>query len=321
MSKFQRLSISLALVLSLPAFPLPVNSQDSGAFGLGKGNPTAPQDGAFGVGKSPQVAKPEPIEQFQIPPEPEPLSEPVEIVVPTNEQAPDPQPDPVHQQRQSLPISPPPQTTYQSPAPTLIAPPPTQPVPVIPTYPPAPKIFQPMQGFQGLPSLPGSKQNVTPANINLRYPLLAKVPITSSFGWRRDPVYGGRSFHEGLDLGAPFGAPVIDAASGHVVTAGWCGGYGYCVKIDHGGYLTLYAHLSKVFVQKNMTIGQGQTIGEVGSTGKSTGPHLHFEVQRNGEAIDPLGLLASNLDNQQAKVHITPLSLLPRVIVVASQIS
>lgn len=255
MSKLQRLSISLALVLSLPAFPVQVRSQDSGAFGLGKGNPTAPQDGAFGVGKSPQKVDPEPIEQVHLDPEPTPLSNPVEIPVPSPKQAPDPQPDPVHQQRQSLPISPPPQTAYQSPTPQPIPVTPNQAAPVAPTYPPVPKSSQPTQGFQGLPPLPGSKKNVTPANISLRYPLLAKVPITSSFGWRRDPVYGGSGFHEGLDLGAPTGAPVVAAASGHVVTAGWCGGYGYCVKIDHGGYLTLYAHLSKVFAQKNMTIG------------------------------------------------------------------
>ena len=112
------------------------------------------------------------------------------------------------------------------------------------------------------------------------------APITSPFGWR-----WGR-MHEGLDLGAAYGTPIMAAASGTVIYAGWEGGYGNLTVIDHGGGLaTAYGHQSHIGVSVGEQVTQGQEIGNVGSTGHSTGPHLHFEVRVNGQAVDPLGYL------------------------------
>jgi murein DD-endopeptidase MepM/ murein hydrolase activator NlpD len=112
------------------------------------------------------------------------------------------------------------------------------------------------------------------------------APITSPFGWR-----WGR-MHEGIDLGAAYGTPITAAAAGVVIYAGWEGGYGNLVVIDHGGGLaTAYGHQSRIAVSTGQSVSQGETIGYVGSTGHSTGPHLHFEVRVNGEAVDPLGYL------------------------------
>jgi murein DD-endopeptidase MepM/ murein hydrolase activator NlpD len=112
------------------------------------------------------------------------------------------------------------------------------------------------------------------------------APITSPFGWR-----WGR-MHEGIDLGAAYGSPIAAAAAGVVIYAGWEGGYGNLVVIDHGGGLaTAYGHQSRIAVSLGESVAQGQIIGYVGSTGHSTGPHLHFEVRVNGEAVDPLGYL------------------------------
>ncbi len=112
------------------------------------------------------------------------------------------------------------------------------------------------------------------------------APITSPFGLR-----WGR-MHEGIDLGAAYGSPIAAAAAGVVIYAGWEGGYGNLVVIDHGGGLaTAYGHQSRIAVSVGQSVSQGETIGYVGSTGHSTGPHLHFEVRVNGQAVDPLGYL------------------------------
>jgi murein DD-endopeptidase MepM/ murein hydrolase activator NlpD len=112
------------------------------------------------------------------------------------------------------------------------------------------------------------------------------APITSPFGWR-----WGR-MHEGIDLGAAYGTPIGAAAAGTVIYAGWLGGYGNLTVIDHGGGLaTAYGHQSYIGVSVGQHVEQGQIIGNVGSTGHSTGPHLHFEVRVNGQAVDPLGYL------------------------------
>jgi murein DD-endopeptidase MepM/ murein hydrolase activator NlpD len=111
-------------------------------------------------------------------------------------------------------------------------------------------------------------------------------PMTSPFGWR-----WGR-MHEGIDIGVASGTPIRAAASGSVIWCGWNGGYGNLVVIDHGGGIaTAYAHQSSIAVSCGQSVSQGQVIGYIGSTGHSTGPHLHFEVRVNGGGVDPLGYL------------------------------
>ncbi|MDR7224145.1 peptidoglycan DD-metalloendopeptidase family protein [Aminobacter aminovorans] len=113
--------------------------------------------------------------------------------------------------------------------------------------------------------------------------------ISSTFGVRTDPLIGTPALHSGMDFRAPYGSPARATAAGTVTKAGWNGGYGRMVEIDHGGgFTTRYAHLSKILVAPDQQIAVGDEIGEVGSSGRSTGPHLHYEVRRDGEAVDPL---------------------------------
>jgi murein DD-endopeptidase MepM/ murein hydrolase activator NlpD len=112
---------------------------------------------------------------------------------------------------------------------------------------------------------------------------------TSDFGWRTHPIFQSRRMHTGIDISGSTGQAVVSAAEGLVVHADWRGGYGLAVVIDHGGGVaTLYAHLSSISVAAGEVVGQSQTVGAVGSTGWSTGPHLHFEVRVNGEPRDPM---------------------------------
>src|SRR6185437_7595919 len=111
--------------------------------------------------------------------------------------------------------------------------------------------------------------------------------ITSPFGWRSNPFGGAPDFHPGLDIAAPMGTTVTAAASGTVMLAQWYGGYGNFILIDNGGSIsTGYGHLSAIYVSVGQTVQRGQAIGAVGSTGHSTGPHLHFEVRFNGKPVD-----------------------------------
>jgi murein DD-endopeptidase MepM/ murein hydrolase activator NlpD len=110
------------------------------------------------------------------------------------------------------------------------------------------------------------------------YPLPYPVPVTSNYGWRINPVTAIWSFHSGIDLGASFGTPVLAAKTGMIEFAGWGGGYGNLIEIDHGSTGTRYAHLEAIYVYAGQRVLQGQLIGRVGSTGRSTGPHLHFEI-------------------------------------------
>lgn len=116
--------------------------------------------------------------------------------------------------------------------------------------------------------------------------------ITSRYGNRRDPFLGRMAFHGGIDFRVSTGTPINSAGSGVVVHAGRNGGYGKMVEIDHGGGVkTRYAHLSKILVSKGDHVVIGERIGKAGSTGRSTGPHLHYEVRRNGNAVDPMRFL------------------------------
>jgi murein DD-endopeptidase MepM/ murein hydrolase activator NlpD len=116
-------------------------------------------------------------------------------------------------------------------------------------------------------------------------------PISSRFGWRSISV-GGNRFHGGIDIVADLGTPVVAARGGVVVRAGWGGVYGLYVALDHGGgWETRYAHLSRIDVVVGERLRQGAVVGLVGSTGASTGPHLHFEIRHEGRALDPLAYL------------------------------
>lgn len=117
-------------------------------------------------------------------------------------------------------------------------------------------------------------------------------PITSPFGMRVDPVTGRYQLHSGIDIGARYGVPIQASADGIVLYAGWYGGYGNAIILDHAsGLSTLYAHCSAMYVSEHQWIQRGQVIGAVGATGWATGPHLHFEIRVNGVPVDPLSRL------------------------------
>ena len=116
--------------------------------------------------------------------------------------------------------------------------------------------------------------------------------ITSEFGWRTHPISGRQRYHSGLDIGAEYGDSIRAADGGEVVTAGWIQGYGNTVIIEHGnGISSLYGHTSEVLVSEGQTVRKGQIIARVGSSGDSTGPHLHFEVRQGGSPVSPWNYL------------------------------
>jgi murein DD-endopeptidase MepM/ murein hydrolase activator NlpD len=122
----------------------------------------------------------------------------------------------------------------------------------------------------------------------LRAPLGATAEQTSGFGARTDPFLGRAAMHAGVDFRDAFGAPVTTTAAGKVVTAGWTGGYGNMVEVDHGnGLSTRYGHMSAITVSEGDHVAAGEQVGRLGSTGRSTGPHLHYEVRIDGDAVDP----------------------------------
>ena len=132
-----------------------------------------------------------------------------------------------------------------------------------------------------------------------QWPLPQEYPLTSPFGWRTDPLTGEASYHGGTDIAAPGGTPILAAADGIVTAANstdsWGGSYGYHIKIDHGnGLETLYAHCSAICVTPGQQVQQGEVIGFVGSTGNSTGNHLHFEVWVSGERTDAMSFFSGN---------------------------
>jgi len=121
---------------------------------------------------------------------------------------------------------------------------------------------------------------------------LANARVTSAFGSRTDPFLGTAAVHSGIDFSAALGTPVPAVAAGTIVEASYSGGYGNLVEIDHGnGLTTRYGHLSRIKVEIGDKVVRGQVVAESGSTGRSTGPHLHYEVHRNGVAVDPAGFM------------------------------
>ena len=120
--------------------------------------------------------------------------------------------------------------------------------------------------------------------------------MSSPFGMRMDPFLKGPAIHTGIDLRGDTGEPVRATANGRVTVASWQGGYGNMVEIDHGnGLSTRYGHLSQIDVKVGHHVRIGQTIGKIGSTGRSTGPHLHYETRINDEAVDPQRFLRAGL--------------------------
>ncbi|MFQ6848150.1 MAG: M23 family metallopeptidase, partial [Clostridium perfringens] len=133
----------------------------------------------------------------------------------------------------------------------------------------------------------------TKANSSSGFMRPAPGGVTDPFGPRVHPVTGKRSVHTGADLGASYGTPILASKSGTVVEAGWNTAYGNMVIIDHGdGTSTLYGHSSRLAVQAGQHVSQGQVIAYVGSTGYSTGPHLHFGIMINGEWVNPMNYIS-----------------------------
>ncbi|WP_271614319.1 peptidoglycan DD-metalloendopeptidase family protein [Bradyrhizobium sp. CCBAU 51627] len=138
--------------------------------------------------------------------------------------------------------------------------------------------------------------NRTLAQVPYRKPVVGEVEFTSGFGVRSDPFLGRPAMHTGLDFRAATGDPARVTANGKVVSAGWSGGYGRMVEVDHGnGLSTRYGHLSEINVRVGEIVKIGQVIGLVGSTGRSTGPHLHYETRIDGEAVDPQKFLRAGV--------------------------
>lgn len=135
---------------------------------------------------------------------------------------------------------------------------------------------------------PVSVMALRPPQAEVAAPGVRGGRATSGFGYRIHPILGGLRFHAGIDIARPAGTRIIAASAGTVVLAGWAAGYGLLVMIDHGrGLQTRYAHLSSLGVAPGQQVRRGDVLGSVGSTGRSTGPHLHYEVRLNGQAISP----------------------------------
>ena len=155
---------------------------------------------------------------------------------------------------------------------------------------------------QHLATPPKTVERSDRRTVDVVWPVSPQI-LTSPFGYRRDPIMRKRHtyrFHAGIDLGGRSGTSIVAAASGKVTSAGWAGGHGKSITLEHpGGIFTTYSHLKRVLVSRGQTVKQGQAIGVMGSTGRSTGPHLHFEVRRHNVPLDPLELLLSSRRAQQ----------------------
>lgn len=146
--------------------------------------------------------------------------------------------------------------------------------------------------WDGDDAFPAPVGPVTPA-AGFMWPVNGR--ITSGFGWRYHPILHYARMHKGIDFGASWGSPIVAAADGQVAAAGWAGGYGRQVRIAHaGGMMTTYSHMSQIVAPAGSFVHQGQLIGYVGSSGLSTGPHLHYEVLRQGVPVNPLSVRFAN---------------------------
>jgi murein DD-endopeptidase MepM/ murein hydrolase activator NlpD len=152
----------------------------------------------------------------------------------------------------------------------------------------------------------------------------ARLPrLSSRFGYRSDPILGARALHAGIDIPGPLGTPVRASGDGVVRFAGQAGGYGRMVEVDHGnGLRTRYAHLSAILVRPGMPVAQGETIARMGSSGRSTGSHLHFEVRADGRASDPLRYLGGEAplpDSQASRPSAPHVSAFARAVAAAGK--
>jgi murein DD-endopeptidase MepM/ murein hydrolase activator NlpD len=177
--------------------------------------------------------------------------------------------------------------------------------------------------YYNLTARPPAKLSI--GNVGMLFPLTIPAAITSAFGWRVHPISGESRFHSGTDIGADEGTPVLAAFAGKVQMADFMGGYGLTVVLQHdkGKEETLYAHLSELFVKPGETVKQGEVIGRVGSTGFSTGPHLHFEFRKqsadgswvtmdSGQALEfSLAKFITDLQTGQTKKPVTQVAIDP----------
>ena len=143
---------------------------------------------------------------------------------------------------------------------------------------------------------------IDPTAKGMKMPVAGRV--SSPFGERFHPVLGSRRMHSGVDVAARYGAPIVAAADGRVVSAGWSGGYGRQVAIEHsGGVRTSYSHMSSIAAAPGVPVRQGQVIGYVGSSGLSTGPHLHYEVFKDGRKVNPLTVELARSPLKDEELH------------------
>ena len=165
----------------------------------------------------------------------------------------------------------------------------------VPAYPETQSYVTSVLSFASIMQAPAADPAVVAQPGRLVYPLVAKAVPTSPFGWRVSPTSGRSELHAGQDLSASAGTPVLAATQGTVSVAGWTGGYGNYVCVDRDSHFkTCYGHLEQIGAVVGQAIGAGQQIGLEGSTGNSTGPHLHFEVRLDGVPTNPIPYLPSN---------------------------
>ncbi|MEC9464469.1 MAG: M23 family metallopeptidase [Myxococcota bacterium] len=158
------------------------------------------------------------------------------------------------------------------------------------------EITEPNESEENWQVPPTSAPSAIVETLLLEWPLAA-TGITSLYGPRPDPVEDRVGFHYGVDMSAAYGTEVMSSASGIVISAGWNGGHGRRVVVQHRyGYRTSYSHLSQIIAIPGHRISAGQTVGLLGNSGRSTGPHLHFEVTRYGKHLDPLEILGLELN-------------------------
>ena len=159
------------------------------------------------------------------------------------------------------------------------------------------QLFASWKALEGGPTALSSSRS-SRVSIPSLVPITANRAMSSSFGLRVHPVLGGMRMHKGIDLPASTGTPIHATADGIVGKANWFGGYGLCVELEHGANMeTRYGHMSRIAVAEGQSVRKGDVIGYVGSTGRSTGSHLHYEVRIAGEAVNPIPYMQARAES------------------------